>query len=382
MMHGNTESAAAPATASGHLHWLDWLRFIAALMVVAIHARGGLWVEWGRLAEESRMILGAAFFAVTRAGAEWVLVFFVLSGFLVGGKVIERLESGTFNLRNYVIDRFTRIWVPLIPALVWSALVAQLVDKPLSWFDLWGNLAGLQGVFVKSYAGNYPLWSLAYEIWFYFLAGCLAVWILSGGTRRIIAGFAMAFGLAIFTKLDVVFLFAWVLGALTYWLYHHPRNPGLAAVGGLLIVAGYVFSQLRSATISVDTSTWLHYAPSVSVAMLVLSSGIALVLPYLTKLEPKSSLGKRIDAIGGRLAAFSYTLYLTHYPALYLWEYLVPGRHEVIDFASITWYVIRIASCIAVSWLLYLPFEKQTKHIRRFLSQARVGKATHPVIEP
>lgn len=350
-------------------------------MVVAIHARGGLWVEWGRLADDAKSLPSAVFFAVTRAGTEWVVVFFVLSGFLVGGKVIERLENRTFSLHNYLTDRATRIWVPLIPALAWSALVAHLVGKQLSWAGFWSNLAGLQGVFAKAFGENYPLWSLAYEIWFYFLAACLAVWIMSVGANRIVVSFAMVVGMAMFTKLEVVFLFAWVLGASTYWLCGHSASPRLAKIGGVLIVFGYVSSQLRSATISIDTSTWLQYAPSASVATLVLSAGIALVLPYLAKLVPKSDLGTHVNAIGGSLAAFSYTLYLTHYPALYLWEHVVPGRHEQIDPASIMWYVTRIASCVALSWLLYLPFEKQTNRVRRFLAQARCSK-TCEVPEP
>jgi hypothetical protein len=34
-----------PPAITGHLFWLDWLRFLVALMMVAIHARGGNWVE-------------------------------------------------------------------------------------------------------------------------------------------------------------------------------------------------------------------------------------------------------------------------------------------------------------------------------------------------
>lgn len=117
-------SPASVERNSAHLYWLDWLRFLAALMVVAAHARGGNWLEWGRLAEASQTKLVAVFFALTRAGTESVLVFFVLSGFLVGGKMIERLIDGTFDLRTYLIDRVSRIYTPLAPALCWSALVA------------------------------------------------------------------------------------------------------------------------------------------------------------------------------------------------------------------------------------------------------------------
>ncbi len=362
-------TATKPIATDGrdHLYWLDWLRFTAALMVVAIHSRGNTWVEWGRLAETSQTKLVAVFFALTRAGAEWVLVFFVLSGFLVGGKVIERLGAGTFNLRDYIIDRFSRIWVPLIPALIWSAIVAFWLGKPLSWFDLFGNLLGLQGSLCLNFAANMPLWSLGYEIWFYFLAGCVAVWLTAGMRGRIVAGFITVLFFAVFTQLNSAFLFAWILGASTYWLCKRPRLPWLAVMGGLIVAMGYLFTQLRSATVSVNTSGWARYAPSNDVAILILSLGIALLLPFLTQLKPGVKWGESFNALGRKLAAFSYTLYLTHYPALYIWEHYQPERHAAIDGVSGIWYLLRIISCVVLAWLCYLPFEKQTGRLRKWL---------------
>lgn len=363
-----TQTSLATAQATrGHLYWLDWVRFIAALMVVAIHARGGNWLEWGRLGQGSQTKLVAIFFAITRAGTEWVLVFFVLSGFLVGGKLIERIRESSFDLRSYTIDRVSRIWVPLLPALAWSALVAIWVGKPVSWIDLGGNLLGLQGALCENFAVNNPIWSLAYEIWFYVIAGCAAVWLTAGTRARVLAIFGLAVGFAIFTKLDPVFLFAWVLGAATYFLCKGPRLPLLAVAAGAIIAVGYSLSQLRSATVSVDTSTMLPFVPSVAVATLILSMGIALFLPFLTQLRPRSNPGRSIDALGGVFAAFSYTLYLTHYPSLFVWEYYMPERHESVEITSIGWYVLRIVSCLVFAWLCYLPFERRTSRVRKWL---------------
>ena len=375
MTHNKSTAAALPQDHQGHLYWLDWLRFTAALMVVAIHSRGGTWVEWGRLAEASQTKIVAVFFALTRAGTECVLVFFVLSGFLVGGKVIERLGAGTFSLRDYAIDRFSRIWVPLFPSLVWSAIVAYWVGKPVSWADFGGNLLGLQVVWFHDFAGNIPLWSLAYEIWFYVLAGAAAVWIMSGTRGRIGAGFALVLGFAVFTRLGTEFLFAWILGAMTYWLCHRPRQLGLAIAGVGLMVLGYICSQLRTATVSVNTSGWVQFAPSAKVATLILSLGIALILPFLTQLKPGTKLGNSLNNLGGKLAAFSYTLYLTHYPSLYVWEYYLPERHRSIDIASVGLYILRITSCVLFAWLLYQPFEKQTGRVRKALRKIVSAKA-------
>lgn len=362
-----TQVNRPPADNLGHLYWLDWLRFAAAFMVVAVHARGTTWVEWGRLAQASQTKLAAVFFALTRAGTEWVLVFFVLSGFLVGGKILARLGNGSFDLREYVIDRISRIWVPLIPAMLWSAAVALWLEKPVTGRAALGTLLGLQGVLFGNFAGNYPLWSLAYEIWFYFLGGFVG-YFFSGGQRartRAIFGIAVAF--AVFTKLEAVFLFAWFLGASTYSLCRCSERTLLAAVGMALIAIGYVASQLRSATVSVNTDSWLPYAPSSEVATLILALGMTSFLPYLTQLKPRSELGNALNKMGGKLAAFSYTLYLTHYPALYIWEHYLPQRHQEISMLSVALYLLRISSCITFGWLCYLPFERQTGRLRKWL---------------
>src|SRR5690348_12598197 len=82
-----------------HLFWLDWLRFGAAFVVVMCHARGSNWVSWGKLAQSHQTRLSAVCFAVTRPGLEAVVVFFALSGFLVGGRLIERWRDSRLDLK-------------------------------------------------------------------------------------------------------------------------------------------------------------------------------------------------------------------------------------------------------------------------------------------
>ena len=254
--------------------------------------------------------------------------------------------------------------------------MAYWVGKPVSWLGFGGNLLGLQVSLFRCFGENIPLWSLAYEIWFYFLAACVAVWVVADNRGRIGASFALAVGFAIFTKLGAVFLFAWILGAATYWLCKRPRLPLLAGAGVALMAAGYLFSQLRSATVSVDTSTWARYAPSSDVATLILSMGMALLLPFLAQLRPRSKLGASFNDLGGKFAAFSYTLYLTHYPSVYIWEHYLPERHVAIDVMSVCLYLLRIASCILFAWLCYLPFEKQTGRLRKVLRKIWTAKSS------
>lgn len=95
-----------------HYYWLDSLRFLTAFTVLLVHARASSFVEYGALVEKNIYI--AVGFAISRLGNEAVLVFFVLSGFFVGGKVIEKTLKGDFSLSQYAVDRSVRIFLPLI----------------------------------------------------------------------------------------------------------------------------------------------------------------------------------------------------------------------------------------------------------------------------
>ncbi|MDR1543302.1 MAG: acyltransferase [Prevotellaceae bacterium] len=159
-----------------HYPWLDLTRFIAAFMVLACHARSGAFVEYGLLPADQQNLLNFGIFSITRLGQEAVLAFFVLSGFLVGGKVIQRLKEGTFEIKSYAIDRAVRIFLPLIATLLFIIAINIITGKPNNALQLIGNLFSLQGIFV--HPATAPLWSLAYEVWFYILMGSLAVFLM------------------------------------------------------------------------------------------------------------------------------------------------------------------------------------------------------------
>jgi peptidoglycan/LPS O-acetylase OafA/YrhL len=109
--------------------WLDWLRFLAASMVLFGHARGFVFVPYGELDPNSQNVFTGMFFLSTRFAHLAVLVFFVISGFLVGGRLLERLKDGSFSPKAYALDRSTRIMIPLVPVLLFTALVQWSVGN-------------------------------------------------------------------------------------------------------------------------------------------------------------------------------------------------------------------------------------------------------------
>lgn len=111
-----------------------------------------------------------------RFGPEAVIVFFILSGFVIR-YTYEKSKNKTFGY--YFIRRFVRLYVPLL--IIFAMAYAIKCYQVGSWANpelkiLVGNLFMLQdvisqkpNVIVPSYMGNGVLWSLSYEWWFYML---------------------------------------------------------------------------------------------------------------------------------------------------------------------------------------------------------------------
>lgn len=68
---------------------LNFLRWFAAFLVVIGHLRSFMFIEYNQIISPS--IFDKIFYFITGLGHEAVIVFFVLSGYLVGGGTLEKL---------------------------------------------------------------------------------------------------------------------------------------------------------------------------------------------------------------------------------------------------------------------------------------------------
>lgn len=170
-----------------HYPWLDVARGLSALLVVVGHCRAAFFPPLSTIASPSIIEIG--FYAATSLGRQAVMAFFVLSGFLVGGSVIRAGQR--FRFRDYMIARLCRLWVVLIPALMfaWAVDVVIAVTAPhalhgafsaqwnsgphtdvpysRSLTTFLGNIAFVQTAWVPAYRTNGPVWSLFCEFWCY-----------------------------------------------------------------------------------------------------------------------------------------------------------------------------------------------------------------------
>lgn len=148
---------------------LDFLRGVAILLVLAIHLR---------LEIPKTPVVGPVFEFFNRIGWVGVDLFFVLSGFLVGGLLITEINKyGKIDPKRFLIRRGLKIY-PLYYVFFGylffmpMAKAAMGGDPLLStfsglWEKYWPNL-----LFLNGYIGDNPIghtWTLAIEEHFYLI---------------------------------------------------------------------------------------------------------------------------------------------------------------------------------------------------------------------
>jgi len=161
------------------LEKLESLRGFAALYVVLFH-----------LLPQKIMLAGVNIGLLFRFGPEAVIVFFVLSGFVIK---YTYEKSADKSFRFYFVRRFIRLYIPLFFIYLLGYLLKCQQEGQLAnpdWSNLLGNLLMLQDVISQkpnvitgAYMGNGVLWSLSYEWWFYMLFYVLVRFIEPGKVK-------------------------------------------------------------------------------------------------------------------------------------------------------------------------------------------------------
>ena len=335
------------------MRFLDGLRGLAAFYVMVSHVRWLLWegYEQGYKLHPERYDwldkLWVFGFGAFRYGHEAVLLFFVLSGFVIhlryAQSLQERGRQATFDVGPYLRRRARRILPPLIFALVltWvldrlgnaagyaiyrgatrSESINRIIGHDYSLRTLAGNLALVMGFYVPTYGSDSPLWSLAYEGWFYLLYP-LCFWL----SRRwvhlptvclavgLCLGTAGLFPLLLLNKVLGTMLCWWV-GAILADLYTgrcplpFPYLTPLALLGVPLLL------------------DWFRLP--IPVNWLLWSLTFMGVFAGLFWLQTR---GLKLRALEGCkwLGDMSYSLYVTHFPIMVLWSgWLMARNHGLL----------------------------------------------------
>jgi peptidoglycan/LPS O-acetylase OafA/YrhL len=283
---------------------LDLLRFISALVVLLYH------------------------FHYNLPGYQAVMVFFVLSGYFISLSVMKTIPTGNWSWTEYLIKRVARLWIVLIPALILTYVWARIqihffggssyFSGVLDWKTFIGNLIFLQDIKVKQYGLNGPLWSLSYEFWYYVLFPCMMLIFYSKKVvMKLVYGLLfIAIGIFIGKQIMMYFLI-WLLGAAIAKI--KPYQFKNRFINMLIFIALVTIASLSTSglyNLYPQNVNWKnpYFIPDLSVGV-----AFAILIYWIISMFNRYSyLGR--NNIPRKLAGFSYTLYLVHYPLLYVWN--------------------------------------------------------------
>jgi len=330
---------------------IEGLRGIAILLVLLFHA--GL--PW------------------TPGGFVGVDVFFVISGFLITGKLWrESQQPGGLNITRFYAWRIRRLLPAALVAVALISLVGLLLAAPLDRSELAADgaasalsLANMRFIGSVDYfaATSSPspflhFWSLSVEEQFYLVWPALIVLLTwrGGGSRRLIA--ALLIG--------VIASFA-----LSMWLtdtsparafYLLPTRVWQLGVGGLLALIGVMGTSRRAGAVA-----WAGLA-AVAVAGVTLTAempypGLAALLPTAGAVAllyggaAPSGPARLLAAAPLRfLGKISYSLYLWHWPLLVLPIMFLERALTGVEI------VASVAVAIGVSWLSWRFVEQPFRY--------------------
>ncbi len=337
---------------------IDGLRGVAILIVVFVH----FYVQQFDAAFKS---ISPDFFSFCLSGAAGVDLFFVISGFLIGGILLRNVKSVS-SVKAFYIRRIWRIW-PLyfvLLALVFLSCPDQIgVDYRVSWISyscFAQNVSVSLGQMPSHLLG--PLWSLAVEEHFYLAAPILALYcsrstifrialamvMISPICRYVLLGSSNRFGYEAayhftFCRLDGIG--CGIAGAVIW------SSPNLQAVliknRSWLVFATWLLGAIAAA-ISVPsfgrTFTWafglnhtLYSFFFVSLLLAIISGGCE-KLACILRTAPLRFIGVRC-----------FFIYLFHMPLLDMTGALINGRHLSTALA--------VASCLVYSQVFWRCFE-------------------------
>jgi peptidoglycan/LPS O-acetylase OafA/YrhL len=368
----------------GHILALDGLRGIAILLVVVCHFQSNLGISAD----------GRAWPLVAIAHAGWMGVdlFFVLSGFLITGILVDARGSDSYFSAFYA-RRALRI-LPVYYGFLFAIFVLlpllhlgagdnyMLARQHQTWY--WLHTTNIMmAIDELPRRGPYPstlFWSLAVEEQFYFIwpavvalcsprvlrkvciAGVIGCIVL-----RIVGGLAGVSGLALsvlpFTRGDTLFI-----GGLLAIEYRHGglgryKNAAkVAAIASVVVLAGLIgiYGQLDYN----DPGTAMFG----SIAIMALGASAVIIGISSTESRFARVLKSRFFRFFGR---YSYAMYVVHTAVLAGLNHYYPFRSvaTIAGFAlpaQTAWALVYVAFSVGVAMLSWNLVEKHFLRLKRF----------------
>ena len=317
------------------------MRFVAALLVfishVPGHAGGYLWQLAG-------------------FGHEAVVIFFVLSGFVISYVVFERNESA----QKYIISRLSRIYSVAVPAIIMTLILFYLGQEINS--DTFISLNERLNEPVKTIFSavfflnqswvaypmfsNLPYWSLGYEVLYYIFFG---IFIYLKGFKKILL---LLLTVLIMGPSILLYLPIWLAGVFCFKSLkkHSPSIKSSIGLYFLSIVGIIIFSFESSQNVinafshDIVGSEFINlllepaeqffsdYILTIFVALHIFSS-YHLIKNYIV-------FNEKLELIIRELSSHTFSLYLYHMPLLYFVSAVIPFKYYPITNVITSWIIV------------------------------------------
>lgn len=345
---------------------LDLFRAVAILLVVAGHG--------GVLLKDTRFD-GFPYYRMI----DGVDLFFVLSGFLIGGILIRQIESGNRFGVSAISEFWKRRWLRTLPnyylvlLINYILLSNQLIEGDLSQLN-YKFLFFLQNFSSPFYGFFWESWSLGIEEWFYFLFPIFLMLLLrfcSSSIAFLITTMAMimlpvvyrisimnptidAFWYDVtFRKVTLARLDSIAYGLLAAWIFHKYKSwwnwisvPSF--IGGVCLIIGIV--QMQSFESVYYKQIWVFTLTPIAVMML---------LPFSYRLPSPPSW---IHAPITHISKISYSMYLINLGLIC--SFLKVNFSPMNGFKGMIMYLLYWILVIVISSLIYRYFEKPITDLR------------------
>lgn len=377
---------------------LNLWRWAAAWIVVAHHLKQLLLPQAIDYSGPRLVLL--PFVTLAGLGHEAVIVFFVISGFLVGGLTLNSAGKRGFSLTDYGVKRFSRIYIVLLPALVLTAAVdligarywnqsglysgalgpqiGSMMSSSINQLNLptfLSNLFMLQRVVTPTFGSNGPLWSLANEWWYYMLFAAAAVfWFDKRLAVRAICVVATVGMIALLPLPLLAWGAFWVVGVAVYEYLRRGWWRPPVWLGVAVLIASVVLNIV---------SGWIEFPGDSFIRDAMIAGGFAVMLISFDgeRAIPFASLHHH-------LAEFSFSLYLIHFPLVLLATAIANDAFGLKPASSDSWLVFGLcgalmAAAILIAYGFSRLTEARTGAFRNFLmDQIKRRRLPSVVAEP
>lgn len=333
--------------------FLNVIRFVACEMVVLCH----FLTKYQPVFGEGSFRLGSTL------GGVAVLLFFALSGMLICYSLLKKLRNPTYRFRNFLVDRFSRIYSGLVPAMLFSAFFAALIYfTNYSYFDYLSSMQSSPSLLtfvmtlgmlqrfpvaffnsllvpfgilfplpsVTPFGFNGLLWTLAVEWWIYMVFGWIAIGLLALSKRKKSNAYKVLFlVVAVALSLILVGLMQEFSSVIIVWFFNAlamlavssetVRSKLLARMRAGVLVLLFVLALAGAVFGAYSAFAWTGQYYDVFLG-LALSAFVLVGVGFLNRGRigriSNFMLNSRVANWVALGAGFSYTLFLTHYPII------------------------------------------------------------------